>query len=190
MKIISVWSLERDDCQIFSSRFFEEGRYTLSFVCGLVVSSRFFSRLSLTMKQIVVEAHVVHHNSYRHETLAPYGFLACAYSQERPWEKIIMCGPGCSSYSENKNLNILDRSDITDAPLARIKEGGQIFELRLTIANQLLCSCMAKGVDQISGQVCSHVIKLLSGNSAGVTWDKGQKDAVSRVVKRKMLFDA
>lgn len=191
MKIISVWSLERDDCLLVGSKLFGKGRYCLYFGCGLVASSRFFSRLSLLTKQEAVTTHAVHHSqSPYHGTSAPYGLMACALSQDRPWVyKVIKCGPGCDSYSENKIFNILDRSDIVDEPIAKIKEGSQIFELRLTISNQLLCSCMARGVDQVSGVVCSHVIKLLSGNSSGVTWDKGQKDTASRVVKRRMLFD-
>lgn len=189
MRIISVWSLELESCQLFNIETHPRGRYTLRFVCGLVVSSRFFNRLSLELKKWVVIVHKTHHGAF-HNTSTPYGFISYAYIQDRPGvSKKIACGPGCSSYSQNGNINILDRSDIIDKPLAKIKEDGKVFELRLTVSNQLLCSCMSKGIEQISGQICRHVINLLSGNSKGVTWDNTQKDTVERVIKRKMLLD-
>lgn len=187
MKITSVWSLERDDCQVFNTVSRPEGRYTLSFTCGLVVSSRFFSRLSLKLKQRAVIVHGSHHGG-THGAKGPYGLMSYVYNNDPPILKRVQCGVGCNLYREQEWVKILDRSDITDEPLAKIKEGGQIFELRLTMANQLLCSC-TPGKRASSGQVCSHVIKLLTGNSSGVTWDKGQKDTASRVVKRRMLFD-
>ncbi len=195
MKIISVWSLEFDECSQFSIEELPKGRYVLRFTCGLVLSSWFFARLSMELRHKAILTHIDHHIlNHTVTALAPWGLASYSSSRKalgtvrmKPnpirW---ITCGPVCEEFAlSGLGIDgIIDRSDIGYYPLAKVKEFDQVFELRLTASNQLLCSCGEMG---LSGTVCSHVISLLSGKAKGVVW--GKEGAGAKAIKRKMLLD-
>lgn len=196
MKIISVWSFELDVCKEDLIEEFPNGRYTLTYNCGLVVSSWFFARLPIQLRHKALFIHKEHH-TLGHYAPDLWGLASYSPGRSRAGTTVrtrlgpvrgVICGPVCGEFARGKfrTEGLIDRSDIGYYPLAKIKEDNTVLELRLTASNQLLCSCST--INPMPGSVCRHVVNLLSGKAKGVVWSRN-KEAGAKIIKRKMLFD-
>jgi hypothetical protein len=185
MKILSSNQLELPECKIKQFTPYETNHYSLVFQCGLVMSSWFFRRLGETHQISSFDIHARHHSD--NHKVGEWGYALYKWKfrsigvRFRANKGTLACGDGCSN--SLKEIVVLDRSDINFKPLAQIRDGDRVFEIKMTAGRKAFCTC-SPGIDL--GILCKHMEKLIVGQQKGLL---GLDDNYSPILSRKMLLE-
>ena len=136
------------------------------------MSSWFFRRLGDKLQKDAISLHEMHHTGIHTSSDWGYPLLKLKFGRRPPRRRVpakdnfLVCGEGCSKGSPiSQNTVVLDRSDINFKPLAQIRDGDKIFEIKMTVGRKAFCTC-SPGIDL--GILCKHMEQLIAGQQKGL----------------------
>ena len=110
--------------------------HVLQFGCGLILSSRFWTRLSIPLREDAVARHLLHHVEIGHRADGEWCLLGLSLGG-KDWIKDLVCGGQCdfSPLIISKRYLVYQRSDVIRDELY----GGET--LSFTMGGLIFCSC-------------------------------------------------